>query len=476
VAGTTVTALSLLVTKSLIRRSGSGRYDLHELIRQFTAEQFAERPDEKIATQVCHSKYYLNYFYQATARFRSSAHRETLSELAAEMDNFRAAWDWAVTHGEFAMIEQTMHLFVWFYDCRGWFQEGLDILGEAIEALETAHKQIPFDRTDLVALAHILTTRSLFAYRQAHYEQAKAMLERSLEILRPLNEPSVLGESLYFLGQVLDVTGDYSKALELYSEGEEIAKAIGDRWYTTLCLINLNGLLAITHDSTKPGNPHERLQSAVADCRLIGDPRLIAFGLRMFSQSAFTLERYDEARAALEESVALSISVGDRWGFGTAYRGLGIVAQAQGEHIQAVKMFQKSLEAFTELGGSWWVARVLADKSRSIFELGNVDEAGYIWRDSLRIANENHGTPVALEALAGFASLHAKQGNLEYALELLLIVLNHSASFKETKNRASHLQAEVEAQLTKHQIDTAVERVQSKSFESAVEEVLKQPI
>jgi predicted ATPase/transcriptional regulator with XRE-family HTH domain len=472
VAGTTVTALSLLVTKSLIRRSGSGRYDLHELIRQFTAEQFAERPDEQIATQARHGKYYLKYFNQANARLRSSAHRETLSELTAEMDNFRAAWDWAVTHGEFALIEQTMHLFVWFYDCRGWFQEGLDILGGAIEALETAHKQLPFDRTDLVALAHILTARSLLAYRLAHYEQAKAMLERSLEILRPLNEPRVLGESVYFLGQVLDVTGDYSKALELYSEGVEIAKAIDDRWYTALCLINLNGLVAITHVSEIPENPHARLQSAVADCRLIGDPRLIAFGLRMLSQSALTLERYDEARGALEESAALSITIGDRWGLGTAYRGLGVVAQAQGEHIQAVNMFQKSLETFTELGGSWWVARVLADKSRSVFELGNVDEARRIWRDSLRIATENHGTPVALEALAGFASLHAEQGNMEYALELLLVVLNHSASFKETKNRASDLRSDLEAQLSPTQIEAIQARAGEKNFEAVVADLL----
>jgi tetratricopeptide (TPR) repeat protein len=472
VAGTTVTALSLFVTKSLIRRSGSGRYDLHELIRQFTAEQFAERPDEQIATQARHARYYLEYFNQATVRLRSSAHRETLSQLNAEMDNFRAAWDWAVTHGEFALIEQTMDIFVWFFDCRGWFQEGLDLLDKAIEAIETAHNQIPFYRTDLVALAHLLSARSLLTYRLAHYEQAKAMLERSLEILRPLNEPRVLEESVYFLGQVLDVTGDYSKALELYSEGVEIARAIDDRWYTTLCLINLNGLVAITHVSNKPENPHKQLQSAVADCRQIGDPRLIAFGLRMLSQSALSLKRYDEARSALEESATLSISIGDRWGLGTAYRGLGVVAQAQGEHVHAVKMFQKSLETFTELGGSWWMARVLADKSRSIFELGNVDEAGHIWRDSLRIATENRGTPVALEALAGFASLEANKGNMEYALELLLVVLNHSASFIETKNRANDLRAHLEAQLAPTLVGTIQARAGEKTFEAVVEDLL----
>ena len=74
------------------------------------AAQLAERLDEQAATLVRHGRYYLTFFGQADERLRSSAQRETLAELTAEMDNFRAAWDWAVTHGEFALIEQTMRL------------------------------------------------------------------------------------------------------------------------------------------------------------------------------------------------------------------------------------------------------------------------------------------------------------------------------------------------------------------------------
>ena len=79
---------------------------------------------------------------------------------------------------------------------------------------------------------------------------------------------------------------------------------------------------------------------------------VIAFGLDFLSRSALGLGRYAEARAALEENVALNSSIGFGWGLGTAYRGLGIVAQAQGEHQQAVVMFGKSLDTFTELGAS----------------------------------------------------------------------------------------------------------------------------
>jgi predicted ATPase len=118
VAEATLAVLSTLVTKSLIRRSGAGRYDLHELIRQFAAEHFSERLQEQSATQARHSSYYLTYFGQADGRLRSSAQREALAELTTEMDNFRSAWDWAIAHGEFVLIEQTMRLFVMLYDTR----------------------------------------------------------------------------------------------------------------------------------------------------------------------------------------------------------------------------------------------------------------------------------------------------------------------------------------------------------------------
>jgi hypothetical protein len=63
---------------------------------------------------------------------------------------------------------------------------------------------------------------------------------------------------------------------------------------------------------------------------------------------------------------------------------------------------------------------------------------------------------------------------MKYALELLLVVLNHPASFQKTKNRASDLRAELEAQLTSRQVEAVRERAQTKTLETVVEEVLKQ--
>jgi MoxR-like ATPase len=70
--------------------------------------------------------------------------------------------------------------------------------------------------------------------------------------------------------------------------------------------------------------------------------------------------------------------------------------------------------------------------------------------------------------------LRAKSGEMQSAFELLLIALNHPACDQETKNRADHLRAELEARLTRQQVEAAERWVTAKTFEAVVEEILQQ--
>jgi len=119
------------------------------------------------------------------------------------------------------------------------------------------------------------------------------------------------------------------------------------------------------------------------------------------------------------------------------------------------------------------MARLLAEMSRSVFALGDEAEAERGWRESLRIANETGGAWVALEVLVGIASLQAKHGDREHALELLLVVLNHPSSLQDTKYRAAQLHAELEARLTPSQIESIQANAEEETLESVVEKLLK---
>lgn len=357
------------------------------------------------------------------------------------------------------------------YETRGWYREGLDMLGRAIDRAESAYGPSPTDRVGQAALGHLLTNRALLTIRLGQHAEAQAVLERSLEILQPLNDTRLLVEPITFLGVVMSLTGDYAKALDLVAEAREKALAVGDRVFAATSLSLHANFSRLTG---QPGDQHARLQAAVEEWRAVGDPRFIAYGLNFLGQSALALGRFDEARQALEESVELNTAVGARWNLGHAFQGLGAVAQAQGEHRRAADLFLKAVDTFTELGGLFYIGQGLAQMGRSLFALGNDAEAERSWRESLRIATEIRGVPVALEALIGIASLQAKRGETQSALELLLIVLNHPACDQETKNRAEKLRAELVAQLTMQQAEVAHVQARAKSFEVVVDRVLKQ--
>jgi hypothetical protein len=53
-----VRALLALVDKSLLHRAVEGRYEVHELLRQYAAEQIAALPDGERAVRDRHAAYY----------------------------------------------------------------------------------------------------------------------------------------------------------------------------------------------------------------------------------------------------------------------------------------------------------------------------------------------------------------------------------------------------------------------------------
>jgi predicted ATPase/DNA-binding XRE family transcriptional regulator len=466
VADVTLPALSDLVTKSLIHRSGKGRYNLHEMIRQYTVEQLVHQPQVKQAARVRHAHYFMMLLSQEDGRLRSAAQHASLVELTTDIDNIRSAQEWALTHKEFALIEKTLRAYSTFFDMLGWAQEGLDYLGRVLDVLESMSQ---LSRIEQVAQAHVLTARALFAFRTAQHNQACAMLHRSLEMLRPLNEPRVLVETLTYQGIVTIITGNPAGALELFKEGLQIARDIDDQWYAALCLTELVGVNMLLGETQLA---HQQFQSALEAWRKTGDLRFTAFGLYFLGVGAAAVGNYTEAHAALEESIAINTSVGDRWGLGIAYRGLGLAEQGQGKHTPAIDSFQKSLQIFTELGACWDVARVLSEMGRSTFALGNDSEAENLWRESVRLALETHGILTALESVVGLTSVQAKHGNNKIAFQFLLTCIHHPAILPQTKIRAEKLAAELKEKLSPQEIQSAQILAEANKFEDLVKELI----
>ena len=97
VAGADLRLLSELVAKSLVRRSDFGRYELHELLRQYAAEKLAAAsPDAVSATRERHARHYLGALAERRSALMGSGVAQARDELRRELDNLRVAAEWAV--------------------------------------------------------------------------------------------------------------------------------------------------------------------------------------------------------------------------------------------------------------------------------------------------------------------------------------------------------------------------------------------
>lgn len=466
VAKATLPILSSLVAKSLIRRKREGRYDLHKLVQQYAFGHLLEQIKILKETQAAHSHLYLTFLAREDTRLRSVTQRSSLTEISLDIDNIRKAFEWARDNKEFSLIESTMRAYQIVYDTLSWTHEAWDYLGSVKDALE---RELSLTHVEKIALAHVLATRGFFAYRAAQIDDAFTMLNRSLEILRAVNESRVLVEALTFLGIVTLTAGKFQEALNLFKKGLQLAREIGDLWFEALCLTEVVGVSMFMGETS---NAHERFESAVAAWRRTGDLRLTAFGLNYLSLGAIAIGKYEEASAALEESVEINRAIGDHWGLGISHRGVGLVAQARGNHSLAIDSLNESLRIFTEFGSYWDIARVLAELAKSKFAVGADAEAENLWRRCLWLSRESQGILTTIDALVGLAGVLAKRDDLKNSFQLLLVCIQHPSTVAETKVQAEKLSVEVKARLTEEEIESGRAFAEEHTLEYVVKEIL----
>lgn len=108
VAGASLPVLAGLADKSLLRRNASGRYEVHELLRQYAEEQLRLAPEAYETVHDKHCRYYAELMLQHKAQLHGDDVQMALTALSAERENVRAAWNWAVEHRRVAELNQFM--------------------------------------------------------------------------------------------------------------------------------------------------------------------------------------------------------------------------------------------------------------------------------------------------------------------------------------------------------------------------------
>lgn len=118
VTGASIHTLSSLVDRSFLRLDNKGRYDFHELLRQYAEERLHESSEDLHAARKRHCHYFTAYLGSIERSLAGKRQKITLGEIHREIDNIRAAWTWAVQQKWEPAIDQACHALWFFYDTR----------------------------------------------------------------------------------------------------------------------------------------------------------------------------------------------------------------------------------------------------------------------------------------------------------------------------------------------------------------------
>lgn len=435
VAGATLRQLASLVNKSLIlREADTGRYRIHELLRQYSEARFRLHPGD--ATQIVdlHCEFYAEFLHAHVAVHGGNQIQAT-AELDADLENIRAAWQWAINHGKVEAIQRSAHTLHMFYQFRSRYLEGAEAFAKALKSLDLL---VPTDQQQY-ALAIVLVDIGWFYLRLGQIDDAKSVLERSQAIFEALKVPPpalAATDPLAALSIVTVVLGDYNKAVQMGKQAYQACQARGERGNLISCS------LALASAYMAQGDYQTAQQVAQRGCGFaqeLGHDWLNAYCLNLLGSATQALGEYDEARRHYQTSFMLREKFNDPEGMAVALNHLGKLAWSQSNYAEAKLHNQHSLALYQNIGDKGGLAGALLGLGLADCKLEDDPSARKHFYAALQTALDAGLMPLAMTVIINIVEVFPESWSRELAIELLVLTLDRPGADYETRDKAQKL-------------------------------------
>jgi predicted ATPase/DNA-binding SARP family transcriptional activator len=445
VCGAELETLASLVDKSLVGdRVGPGgdpRFVMLETIREHALERLEESGEELRGRHLVWS---LAFAERAEPELRGPEQKEWLDRLHAELDNFRAAFDWSLSRREkeaslrlaSALLEFWIVRADWS-EGRAWVERALALPGDVDPALHMQALRAAAELADVLSdystatrrfeeslaiaravadqreIAESLMGLAHEAERVGRGAAARPLLEESVAIFRELGDEPSLARSL---GGIADLEQDYRRARSIWNETLAIRRRLGNRESVGWAVMQVGFCAQCEGDYIAASAAYEEGLSIGHE---LGYKRLTARCLTQLGEAALLQCELGEARRRYEQSLPLWRETGHRSGLLDSLRGLGNVARLEGQGEDAASLLQESLAVCRDIGSRRGEASALQGLGDLAGARGELEEAARLHREALalwRDMEDAGGVATALWRLGGLAAL---EGGFEAAARLL---------------------------------------------------------
>ncbi len=383
-AAESIHLLASLVRRSLIQmysRKGSHRYNMLEMIRQYSRAKLSESGD------------WSRMLERRTAVFVDLVERsfddgdrgEWSAILEAEYDNIRAVLTRTIDEND----DIVSGLRLCGSLSRFWFNHG-----HISEAQTWTKKALAKDdRSNLAARAKVLMAAGLFFGQTPGLDQdtelRRSYFEESISIWEQLGDKRNLGPTLVGYAYFLNRHGEYAKAIEVAERSVEVLRETDSLVLMARAANNLALTLLETGEFQRA---LPMLEKALRDARCSNDIFLEAVCLHNLAEVAQHMKEFDNADNFATRSMELFESLGLSPHVTRTKLQQSEIAASKGEISRALDMQKEVLAEFSEIGDNQGIADALNVIAATISAQGSdhelallVDAAAGTLRSELKI-------------------------------------------------------------------------------------------
>ena len=451
VAGASLPLLSTLVDKSLLKPLPESRYEAHELLRQYALEKLAESPEDVARAHDSHCAYYSDFLRERLPDILGGRQVEASAEIEAELDNIRAAWQWAAEHVKTEQLRESVCPLSQCWQFKSRYAEAATALAGAVRSLEDQGATAEIELT----LAAVLVELAWFHIRLGRVEEAVDALKRCEEIYDRRGAPPVPGfatDPRLALGVVATVKGEYAEAARLGEDAlrtSETQKNAGNQELANYVLARA----AFLQGEHRAAQGYAQRASDIAT--EIGDRWFLAYCLIELGNVACALGDLAAARQHYRAGHDLRREFADPEGMAIALTYLGDVALREEKHAEALLLYQQAISIYRDVHDKGGLACSLCGLAKAAVVLGEYEAARNSFRESLEVAVAIRHVPQVLAIITGVGEMLLRSGETQGGLDLLVPALHHPASDHQTKLWAQRVLAGSEAEAS---LDIAAQR------------------
>jgi predicted ATPase len=415
VAGASLLHLAVLVEKCWIWLDASGRYQFHELLRQYAARELATVPAEEEEARQRHSAYYLNFVSERGPVMLRRGEQVALNEVTEELENTRQAWLWAAAQRDFAAIDRSYPHFWRGYWMTGRAQEGLALINQVFAQLESAARDTGSPLASLVVL-RLIYQRGNQHYFLGDVAAAQDDYMQALDIAIPLGDAGEISSALISLGIVNGRQGRIEAAIDCLTRSIAHAQAAGDTEGVADALHELSLVYGMAGDFPQAIRMvQESLRLSQQTERL----DWIAWAIDALGYYTFCSGDYEASQDHYTASLAEFRSLGHQIGIALALGGLGLAAWAKGDHGEARRLCEEGLAICRQTGHRLHMTSRLSLLAQIAADMGDRGQARRYAEEGVALATAIGNPDFGVHLRCCLAEMLYGEGQAEQASEQL---------------------------------------------------------